>query len=97
LNTKYTEDQFVNTDKNHESNQPNINSTIKITAKIAEGLNQSNENSDTKRQPFKTKKAKLGQSLKNGKAKNCMVSILEVWIDSLLAKKTRSYGGRGEI
>jgi len=28
LNTKFTEDQFVNIVKNHESSQPNINSTI---------------------------------------------------------------------
>jgi hypothetical protein len=55
LKTIYTEDRFVNIVKNHESNQPNINSTIKITAKIAEGLNHSNENSNTKRMPFKTK------------------------------------------
>jgi hypothetical protein len=27
LNTKYAEDQFVNTVKSHESNQPNVNST----------------------------------------------------------------------
>jgi hypothetical protein len=52
---KYTEDQFVNIVKNHESSQPNMNSTIKITANIAEELNPSNEKSNTKRKPFKTK------------------------------------------
>jgi len=56
LKTKYTEDQFVNIVKNHKSNQTNTNSTIRITAKIAEDLNQSNENSNTKRKTFNTKK-----------------------------------------
>ena len=55
LKTMYTEEQFVNIVKNHESSQTNINSTIKITTKFAEELNKSNENSDTKRKPFKTK------------------------------------------
>jgi len=36
LNTKYTEDQFVNIITSHQSNQPNMNSTIKIAAKIVE-------------------------------------------------------------
>ena len=39
LSTKYIEDQFVNIVKSHESNQPNINSTTKMAAKVAE-LNQ---------------------------------------------------------
>ena len=43
LNTKYSEDQFVNIVKSHESNQPNMNSTIKMAAKVREELNQSNE------------------------------------------------------
>jgi hypothetical protein len=47
MNTKYKEERFVN-GKSHKSNQPNINSTIKTTGKVAEELNQSNENSDTK-------------------------------------------------
>ena len=49
LNTKYT-DLFLNIVKSHETNQPNMNSTIKVTAKAAEELTQSNENSDTKKQ-----------------------------------------------
>jgi hypothetical protein len=49
LNTKCTEDQFVNTVKSHESNQPNMNSTIKMAAKVAEELNQLNENGDSKK------------------------------------------------
>ena len=36
LNTKYKEDQFVNTVKSHISNQPNKNSKIKMAAKTAE-------------------------------------------------------------
>jgi len=54
LNTKYTEDQFVNIVKSHESNQPNMNSTIKMAAKAAEKLKQLNENGDTKRKAFQT-------------------------------------------
>jgi len=54
LNTKCIEDQFVHIVKSHESNQPNMNSTIKVTAKVAEELNKSNENSDTKRKAFNT-------------------------------------------
>jgi cytochrome c-type biogenesis protein CcmH/NrfF len=50
--TKYQEDQFVNIVKSHECNQPNMNSTIKMAAEIAKELNQSNENSDTKRKAF---------------------------------------------
>jgi hypothetical protein len=35
-NTKYAEDQFVNIFKSYENNQPNMNSTIKTAAKVAE-------------------------------------------------------------
>jgi hypothetical protein len=56
LKTKYTEDQFVNIVKNDESNQTNTNSKIEITAKIAEDLNKSNENSNTKWKTFNTKR-----------------------------------------
>jgi hypothetical protein len=38
LNTKYAEDRFVNTVKSHKSNQPNMNSKIKVAAKDAEKL-----------------------------------------------------------
>jgi hypothetical protein len=41
LNTRYAEDQFVNIFKSHEIIQPNMNSTIKTAAKVAEKLNQS--------------------------------------------------------
>jgi cystathionine beta-lyase family protein involved in aluminum resistance len=49
MKTKYAEHQVVNIIKSHENNQPNINSKIKKAAKVAEKLNQSNKNSDTKR------------------------------------------------
>jgi hypothetical protein len=48
LNTKYVEYQFINIVKCQESNQPNINSTIKVAAMDAVKLNELNENSDTK-------------------------------------------------
>jgi hypothetical protein len=40
MNTKFPEDQVLNLVNSHESNQPNINSTIKMEAKDAEELNQ---------------------------------------------------------
>ena len=39
LDTKYLEDQFLNIVNGHESSQPNMNSTIKAAAKVAEELN----------------------------------------------------------
>jgi hypothetical protein len=38
LNTKCTEDQFINIDKSHEGNQPCMNSTIKVARKVKEEL-----------------------------------------------------------
>ena len=64
LNRKYREDQFVSIVKSHESNQPNIKSTIKVATKVAEKLNQSNVNSDTKKGSVQHTKAKLVESLK---------------------------------
>jgi hypothetical protein len=40
LNTKYKEDQFVDIAKEHEKNQPNRNSTIKISANFAQESDQ---------------------------------------------------------
>jgi hypothetical protein len=40
MNTQFAEDQVLNIVNSHESNQPNINSTIKTAAKFAEELNQ---------------------------------------------------------
>ena len=41
LNTNDKEDQFVNIVKNHESTQPNMNSILKLAAKIIEELSSS--------------------------------------------------------
>jgi bisphosphoglycerate-dependent phosphoglycerate mutase len=71
LNSKYTEDQFVNTAKSHKSYQPKTNSKLKVTAKVAEELNQSNENSDTQKEDIQHITAKLGGFLKKmGKPNN---------------------------
>jgi hypothetical protein len=58
------EDQFVNIVKSQEGNQPNMNSTIKVAAKVVEELNQSNENSETKKEGIQHTKTKLGETLK---------------------------------
>jgi hypothetical protein len=47
MNTKYKEDQSVNIVNSYGSYQPNMDSTIKRAAKVAEELNQSTENSFT--------------------------------------------------
>jgi hypothetical protein len=47
LNTKCRTDHLVNIVKSHESNQSNMKSTIKVAAKVAKELNQSNENHET--------------------------------------------------
>jgi hypothetical protein len=64
LNTNYKEDQFVNIVNSEESTQQNMNSTIKIAAKIIEELSQSIENSDTNQNRIQRTKARLGESLK---------------------------------
>ena len=64
LNAKYTEDQFVNIVKSHESHQQNTNSTIKLAGKVATEINQSNEDSDTKKASIQHIKVKVGESLK---------------------------------
>jgi len=69
LNTNYKEDLFVNIVKCHESTQPNNNSIIKAAAKITEELCQPNEKSDAKQDGIQHTKARLGESLKNGKTK----------------------------
>jgi hypothetical protein len=57
-------DQFVNIVKNHESTQPNINSIIKLAAKITEDLRQLDGKNDTKQGEIHHTKAKLGEVLK---------------------------------
>ena len=64
LNTNYKEDQFVNIVKSHESTQPNMNSIIKIAAKITEELSQPIEKSDAKQDGIRHTKARLGESTK---------------------------------
>jgi hypothetical protein len=48
LNTKYKEDRFVNIVKVHDSTQPNMNSILKLAAKILEELYQLSGMNDTK-------------------------------------------------
>jgi hypothetical protein len=70
LNTKYKGDQFLNIVKNHESIQQNMNSIVKVAAKITEDLNKRNENNDAKQDEIQHTKAKLGVVLKkNWKSK----------------------------
>jgi hypothetical protein len=64
LNTKYAEDHFVNIVKSHESNQPNISSTITTAAKVVAELNQSDEKCDTRKEGIQHTKARLVESFK---------------------------------
>jgi hypothetical protein len=59
-------------DKSKKINQPNMTSTIKVAAKVTEELNQSNENSDTKKGKYSTHKNKISTVLKEetGKQSN---------------------------
>ena len=50
LDTKYKEDQIVNTVKSHTSNQPNMKSISATAAKFTEELRQSNENRGTQKE-----------------------------------------------
>jgi ABC-type branched-subunit amino acid transport system substrate-binding protein len=65
LKTTNIENQFINIVKSHESNQPNMNATIKAASKFGEELNKSNENWDTNRDGIQHIKAKLGGALKS--------------------------------
>jgi len=47
-----------------------LNSTSETTAKVAEELNQSNENSDSKKEANQHTEARLGESLKMGQQSN---------------------------
>ena len=46
-----------------------MNSTIKMAAKVAEGLNQSNENSGTKKRRHSTHKSEIWRVFKERKRK----------------------------
>jgi hypothetical protein len=61
LNTNYKEEQFQNIVKSHETTPPNMNSTIKTSAKVPEELN---ENSGTKQDGIQHPKARLEETLK---------------------------------
>jgi hypothetical protein len=63
LNTKYKE-KFVNIFEGQESNHTHMNSTIKIAAVVVEELNPTNESSETGKEGFQHKTARLGDSLK---------------------------------
>jgi hypothetical protein len=65
LNTNYKVDQFVSIVKSYDSTQPTVNSITKTVAKIAEKLNQPNENSDAKQERIQHTKARLRKVLKN--------------------------------
>jgi hypothetical protein len=62
LNTKYKEYNFVSTVKSHESYQANMNSTIKIAAKVVYESNQTKQRDDTKK--YTVNKSKIRRVLK---------------------------------
>jgi hypothetical protein len=64
LNKKYKEDQFVNIIRNHDSNQPNMSSTVRAAVRIIDELSQPNENNDMKQDGIQNTKARLTESLK---------------------------------
>jgi len=63
FNTKYKEDQFVNSVKVHESTQPNMNSILKSAAKVIEELNQIIGMHDAKQDGMQHMKGRLGEVL----------------------------------
>jgi hypothetical protein len=64
LNKKHKEHQSVNIIRSHNSNQPNMNSTVRAAAKITDNLSQSNGNNDMKQDEIQNTKSRLAQSLK---------------------------------
>ena len=64
LNMKYKEDQFVNIVEVHESTQPNMNSILKLAAKILGELNQLSGMNDAKQYGMQHTKGRLGEVLK---------------------------------
>jgi hypothetical protein len=64
LNTKYKEDQFVNTVKVRESTQPNMNSILKLAAKIIEELSQIDGENDVKQDEMQHTNRRLGEVLR---------------------------------
>ena len=92
LNTNYKEDQFVNTVKNHESTQPNMNSVLKLATKVIEELSQPHVKSDGTQHT----KARLREVLKEKWKNKVMHGQYIRNIDSSLVKKTRSSGYQRE-
>ena len=64
LNTKYTEDQFVNIVNSHDSQQPNINSKTNVAAKVPEELKKIKWEKWHKKEGIQHRNANLGESLK---------------------------------
>jgi len=73
-----------------------MNSIIKTAAKVTEELSQPNEKSDAKQDGIQHTKARLGESLKKKWRNKVMHGQYIRNIDSLLVKKTRSFGYRRE-
>jgi hypothetical protein len=99
LNTKYKEDLFVEIVKSRESNQLNINSTIKTATKAVEELNPSSENSDKRKEHIQHRISILGESLKKKLESKVIHGQYIRHVNSLLVKKTHFFGcfeGRSE-
>ena len=62
LDTEYEEAKFVNIIQGQESNQPNVHSTNDTAAKAAAELNQSNCNSNIKKDGVQHTEATLRES-----------------------------------
>ena len=96
MNTKHAEDQFVNIAKSHESNQPNINSTNKMAAKVAEELNQSNEKDD-KIEKYLTHKGKIRRVLKKSGSKVMHGQCIRNMDRQLISEVTLLWLSRGDL
>jgi hypothetical protein len=96
LNTNYKIDQFLSIVISYESTQPTMNSIIKTAAKITEELSQANKKSDAKEEGIQHTKARLREVLKNKWKNKVMHGQYIRNRDSLLVKKTHSFGSRRE-
>jgi hypothetical protein len=83
LSTKYAEDEFLNIDS-QDSNEPNMNSTVKTSVKFSEELNQSNETSDIQRKAFNTQK----EDLEKWESKVMLDQYIASMDRQLITKKT---------
>ena len=83
FSTKYAEDEFLNIDS-QDSNEPNMNSTVKTSAKFSEELNQSNETSDIQRKAFNTQK----EDLEKWESKVMLDQYISSMDRQLITKKT---------